>query len=453
MYAIIDIETTGGNARFDRITEIAVFIHDGEKVVDEYITLVNPERSIPYSISMLTGITNEMVADAPRFYEVAKRLVEITTDCIFVAHNVNFDYRFIQHEFLHLGYKYDRETLCTVQLSRKILPGHASYSLGNLCRDLNITIEGRHRAGGDALATTKLFDIIISRNGGLSPKTDSQSVLKKHLHPKLDFTTIKSIPEQCGVYFFYNDKNQLIYVGKSLNIRKRVLSHLSNTKTNRASRMMAEIASIDYELTGNELIALLKESHEIKVNKPVYNRAQRRTASRFGIFQFFDPKGYSCFNIASINNDEPVASFETREQAVEQMERWCKKFELCQKLCGLYPVEGSCFYHQTGMCHGACVGLEFPFSYNMRVDAMLDALKYHSPNMAIITNGRSQNEKAVIWVENGTYLGYGYFDETTQISQLSELKDVISMYPDNRDIQNIINGFIRKQKGIKIETF
>ena len=340
-----------------------------------------------------------------------------------------------------------------MQLSRKYLLGHASYSLGNLCRDLNITIEGRHRAGGDALATTKLFDIIIAANGGTPPVPDSQQISKKHLHPKLDFAAIKSIPDTCGVYYFYNDKNELIYVGKSLNIRKRVLSHLSNTKTNRASRMMVEIATIDYELTGNELIALLKESHEIKANKPLYNRAQRRTMDRFGIYLFTNDKGYNCFTITAANKDEPIATFETREQAVEQLERWCKKFELCQKLCGLYPVEGSCFYHQTGMCHGACVGLEFPFSYNMRVDAMLDAIKYFSPNMAIITNGRTNSEKAVIWVENGTYLGYGYFDETTQISQLSELKDVISIYPDNRDIRNIINGFIRKQKGIRIETF
>ena len=161
MYAIIDIETTGGNPKTDKITEIAVLVHDGQKIIREYSTLINPECRIPYHISALTGITNEMVANAPKFYEIARELVELTRDTFFVAHNVAFDYGFIRSEFQRLGYEYKRDQLCTVRLSRKIIPGHKSYSLGRLCDDLGIHINGRHRAMGDATATALLFDHLM----------------------------------------------------------------------------------------------------------------------------------------------------------------------------------------------------------------------------------------------------------------------------------------------------
>lgn len=166
MYAVIDIETSGGRAQVDKITEIAIYIHDGEKIVDEFSTLINPETYIPPFITRLTGINNEMVTSAPKFYEVAKRIVLMTEGHLFVAHNASFDYRFIQEEFKRLGYNYQRQTMCTVQMSRKIIPGMDSYSLGNLCQNLGITINNRHRAAGDALATTKLLELLIEKTQG-----------------------------------------------------------------------------------------------------------------------------------------------------------------------------------------------------------------------------------------------------------------------------------------------
>jgi len=161
MYAVVDIETSGGRAQIDRITEIAIYIHDGDKIVDEFSTLINPETFIPPFITRLTGIDNEMVANAPKFYEVAKKIVLMTEGCHFVAHNAPFDYRFIQEEFKRLGYNYQRQTLCTVRMSRKIIPGMGSYSLGNLCQNLGIEINNRHRAAGDALATSKLLKLLL----------------------------------------------------------------------------------------------------------------------------------------------------------------------------------------------------------------------------------------------------------------------------------------------------
>ena len=163
MYAIIDIETTGQSYSNGKITEIAIFIHDGFRITDSFTSLINPECYIPGFITNLTGIDNEMVKNAPKFYEIARKIVEITQDKVFVAHNVSFDYKFIQEEFRRLGYDYQRKTLCTVRMGRKFIPGHRSYSLGKLCGELDISINGRHRAAGDALATVKLFELILAR--------------------------------------------------------------------------------------------------------------------------------------------------------------------------------------------------------------------------------------------------------------------------------------------------
>jgi DNA polymerase-3 subunit epsilon len=196
MYAIIDIETTGGSARIERITEIAIYLHDGNKITEEFVSLVNPERNIPYFITNLTGITNEMVDDAPHFYEIAKKIIELTEGRTFVAHNARFDYSFIRQEYKSLGYNFKRNILDTVALSRKLLPGHKSYSLGNICNDLSISINGRHRAAGDALATVKLLEILIARdiedNGSGASLMKNTRVSK--LNPKLNITKIESIP-------------------------------------------------------------------------------------------------------------------------------------------------------------------------------------------------------------------------------------------------------------------
>jgi DNA polymerase-3 subunit epsilon len=322
MYAIIDIETTGGSAQLEKITEIAVYLHDGNEITGEFISLVNPERNIPYFITNLTGITNEMVENAPRFYEIAKKIIELTEGRTFVAHNARFDYSFVRQEYKSLGFNFKRNILDTVALSRKILPGHKSYSLGNICKDLNITINGRHRAAGDALATVKLLEILIARdievNGNRSSLLKNTKVSK--LNPKLNLNKIDSIPDEPGIYYFYNEKGDLIYIGKSRNLQQRISTHLSNNSTNRAIEMRDLIADIDWVTTGSELIALLKESFEIKFNKPVYNRAQRRTGFQWGIFNFTDQNGYLNYRYGQINDDEvPVSVFTSKEKTKSKL--------------------------------------------------------------------------------------------------------------------------------------
>ena len=278
MYAILDVETTGLSAAGEKITEIAIFIHDGNQVVDSFESLINPEKKIPYRIVQMTGITNQIVADAPRFYEVAKKIVEFTEDKVIVGHNVKFDYSFLRHEFKSLGYDYKRETLDTVKLSRKLIPGRRSYSLGRLCKDLGINNHARHRAGGDAFATTQLFELLLEID------IDLVKLKTNGIRSDRNKSLVEGLPKTPGVYYFANADGELIYVGKSINIHDRVLSHLNNNLHKKAVEMKDAIAHVSFELTGNELVALLLESAEIKRHQPLYNRQQRRTFYNYGLY-------------------------------------------------------------------------------------------------------------------------------------------------------------------------
>jgi DNA polymerase-3 subunit epsilon len=456
MYAIIDIETTGGSPKTDKITEIAVLLHDGQRIVREYTTLINPECKIPHHISLLTGITNEMVTDAPKFHEIARDLVEITEETAFVAHNVSFDYSFIRSEFRRLGYNFKRDQLCTVRLSRKLIPGHRSYSLGRLCSALNIPVTDRHRAMGDALATAKLFDLLLLINSRSNyDLIGNPSGLSPELHPDLDLSLFKKLPEEPGIYYFYNGQSELIYIGKSKNIKARVLSHFSNNATFRAIQMRAEIAHIGWETTGSELIALLRESHEIKIHKPLYNRKQRRSLFQYGLFSCADSKGYIRFQIEKTSGYEelPLVSFTTKAEARSFIISVVNKFNLCQKLCGLYPSGDHCFHYEIGVCKGACAGKESPENYNHRAMQVIRRYKTGLQNILIIDTGRHMDEKAAVKIENGKYIGFGYFAQQFAGNGLAIINECIKVYPDNNEIQQIISRYLRKNSVEKLVYF
>jgi DNA polymerase III subunit epsilon len=455
MYAIVDIETTGGSPNTERITEIAIILYDGEKVIKEYSTLINPEREIPYYITSLTGITNEMVAKAPRFYEVAREIVELTEDRIFVAHNASFDYSFIRSEFKQLGYEFKRDRLCTVRLSRKLIPGLKSYSLGNLCDSLHIRIKNRHRASGDALATARLFDYLIRLEKSSKLFENMDETLFKGLHPDFDKKQLLSIPEETGVYYFLNEHNDIIYIGKSTNLHKRVLSHLSNNSSQRSMHMKENIVTVSVDTTGSELVALLKESDEIKHYKPLYNRAQRWSVFTYGLFAYTNTNGYTCFKIDRNTEKSglPISCFKSLREAREEMHRQVQINQLCQKLSGLYESAGACFYYALNDCRGACIQKEDPASYNQRAQNVFDAFSYDRENFYIIDRGRNEEEKSVIKIENGRFVGFGHFPVYTEMQHLSGLDEYIRHYNDNRDIQRIIITYLRHKKVEKIIRF
>jgi DNA polymerase-3 subunit epsilon len=453
MYAIIDIETTGGSHKNEKITEIAIFVHDGTKVVDEFSTLINPEKNIPYFITGLTGITNEMVADAPKFYEVAKRIVELTENCVFVGHNVNFDYHFVREEFNHLGYDYTREVLCTVKMSRKLIPGKRSYSLGNLCDDLGITINDRHRASGDALATVKLFELLQNVNQGpLNGSKKDMILSQKDLHPLLDYSLIQKLPHEAGIYSFHNEKGDIIYIGKSNDIRDRVISHFNNTSTKKALTMRSQIADIGYETTGSELIALLLESFQIKKHKPLYNRAQRRSLNHYGLYTYIDSAGYIRFFIDKNSGSDasPLVSFNSPIEARQFLLLLIQKYTLCQKLSGLYESQGACFHYQINECKGACIGHEDAFAYNQRAENVIHNFEYDEDSFFILDHGRNASEHAVIQISHGKYLGLGFLNNDLPYEHSAELSNCIKNYPDNREVQQIIKSYLKKHPGIKI---
>jgi DNA polymerase-3 subunit epsilon len=441
MYAIIDIETTGLNARKDRITEIAIFIHDGEKIVEKFESLVNPECRIPFHITALTGISNKMVAEAPHFFEVAKQIVEMTDGKTIVAHNASFDYNFIRCEFKRLLYDYSRHTLCTKKLSRKLMPGIQSYGLGNLARILNIQNPARHRAAGDALTTVHLFEHLLKIENHL------ENIPLKGLNSNLSLEEIKKLPEAPGVYYFHDENDSIIYIGKSVNIKSRVMSHLSNNDHKREIEMRERTASVTYELTGSDLVASLLESDEIKKHKPVFNRSLRRSSFQYGLFSYTGQDGFIHLGVEQIKGDRlPLTSYSSRKEGVTHLQRLLDEFNLCQKLCGLYSSNGGCFDHHMGICRGACVGTESPASYNDRVIDAISKYTYRNKNFFIVDDGRFAHECSVVKVENGRYVGFGYVELDNIEGNAGVLHDIIKPFEDNRDAHVIIRGYLRKNQ-------
>jgi len=452
VYTIIDIETTGLSPDRERITEIAVYVYDGKKIVDKFVSLVNPERSIPYFITRMTGITNEMVEEAPKFYEIAKKIIEITENRIFVAHNVEFDYRFIKSEFASLGYEFKRNKLCTVKLSKKIIPGKRSYSLGKLTSQLGIEIENRHRAAGDALATVKLFELLLKEDAKSKPLIEEMTYHSvKNLHPDFNKKILDELPEKVGVYYFFDENNKLIYVGKSKNIRSRVMQHLNNNSTNKAIEMKNNIVDVSYEVTGSELVALLFESSEIKKHVPKYNRSQRRTSFHHGLYSSEDENGYINFELRkNTGKDIPITSFNNVPSAKNFMEQLREKHTLCQKLCGQYKSDSACFHHSIKECNGACVQQESVKEYNQRASDAIKSMEYRHKNFLIIDKGRERNERSIIHINKGSYQGFGYADMEFASNNFELLLDSVKPYQDNRDIQIIIKGYLDRNKVEKI---
>lgn len=455
-YAIVDIETTGGRASRDKITEIAVVIHDGHNVVDSFESLVNPECYIPHGITQLTGITQEMVADAPKFYEIAKQFVEITEGAIFVAHNVRFDYGFIREEFARLGYTYSRRQLCTVRLSRKSFPGLPSYSLGNLIRHFRIQVNDRHRAMADVMATVQLFERILDQE-----KSEQEikhmvnlGIRESKLPKNLSIEKIHALPEDCGVYYLHDEQGQVVYVGKSINIRKRIAEHFAD-QTEKARKLQEKVHDISYELTGSELLALLLESFEIKRLSPPVNRAQRMRKFPFVIHYYYNEAGYLCFEMARVAARERkklqlVSEYPTMSRAKSRLEYIFREYELCARFCQLDSSRGPCFHFHLQQCKGACAGIEPTEGYNERAKEALERLStIFEQDFFILDHGRHRDEYAVVHIQDGAYRGYGYVGQEDNLS-ITNLRDAIKSYPSSPETTRIIQRYLHQNPKVKI---
>ena len=278
MFAIIDLETTGGSVENEAITEIAIYKYDGNRLVDQFISMVNPQRPIQPFVVKLTGISNKMLKKAPKFYEIAKRIVEITEGCTLVAHNADFDYRVLKKEFARLGYSYERPRICTVKLSRKLIPGQKSYSLGKLCRSLHIPVTDRHRASGDALATLELFKLLQNKNRNLNEAVETDKKIQHKIQPKI-LKILDNLPEKKGILYLYNAKDELIAVLQTSNIKRKLNSIYLKTNP-KSIQLQRSIDRVEYELLSGSFIGKIITWHNRYINNLEFSPCTKRNFNK-----------------------------------------------------------------------------------------------------------------------------------------------------------------------------
>ena len=446
MFAIVDIETTGGHASASAITEIAIAIHDGEKIVDFFETLVNPQMPIPRFIQTLTGISNSMISQAPFFEEVAPKIFSLLHDKIFVAHNVNFDYSFVKHQLSQKGYELDCKKLCTIRLARKLLPGHKSYSLGNICRSLNIGVEQRHRAGGDTLATVKLFERILQKDVDGELKTMLKGKSKEQfLPPHLSVDKITQLPPRPGVYYFHNQKGKIVYVGKAKDLRKRVTSHFSNNKTGKQKQdFIREIHNVSFQPCGSELMAFILESIEIKRLWPMYNRSLKGFQQMYGLYVYEDARGYMRLVIDKLKKQlSPVFTFNILLDGIHLLKQLIHEFDLCEKLCFIDKTQGESLADTLASDE-----------YNSRVLKAIHHVKSSLPSFALIENDYSINQddkQGIILMEKGRFFGMGYVSPNSTFSHIEELKKQLTQYPESEYIHGLMYKYASKFPQKRIE--
>lgn len=454
MYSIVDIETTGNGIKGNRITEISIFKFDGQEIVGEYTTLVNPESEIPFFITRLTGIDDSMVRNAPKWRHIAQKVLEMTADTIFVAHSVNFDYNVIKHEFQKMDIPFSRKKLCTVRLSRKLIPELNSYSLGKLCSSLNIPLTDRHRARGDAHATVLLFQKLLGAEG-------SEEVFKTFLNarsqeatlpPALPKEVFGKLPNSPGIYYFKNANGQIIYIGKAINIKKRVLGHFYD-KTTKEILMCKETFDIDFELSGSELVALLMESAAIKQHYPKYNLSQKNNPKEFAIFCYEDRNGILHLahnNIRSV--PDPIVSFNTITECRSFLEKLCHAHKLCPKFCHLQENTVSCSHYSLDSCEGICRGNESKEAYNKKVERVIREARERNQNFMITEKGRHPDEEAFVLVSDGQYRGFGFIDKSEQVNSVTELENYLELRKENIETKRILSQYLKKypNKGIPL---
>jgi DNA polymerase-3 subunit epsilon len=424
LYSILDVETTGGKFNEEGITEIAIYRFDGEKIVDQFVSLINPEIPIQPFVQQLTGINDKMLINAPKFYQIAKRILEITENSILVAHNSSFDYRMLKIEFERLGYKFYISQLCTVKLSKKIIPDLKSYKLGNLVKNLGIPISNRHRASGDALATVELFKLLLLKDNekvivnSLITETKPSS---KNKWQKL----INKLPNDVGIYYFHDQNGKIIYIGKSNNIKNRVNQHLTG-KSKKSLNIQLEAFDITFERTGSELIALLKENTEIKKHKPKFNKLLKKIIKKFclEICENLDGDKYLriCHYDDTVNYLECYSSLKT---ANNRLEFFKKKYELSDSIK----------------------------KNNTNINLLIKDLSYKFKNMLLIDKGRDIDEKSVIVVKNNNYIGYGFFTLNHQISNFEVLDSLIVKNEYIENSKEVILKYLKKYKIEKLINF
>ncbi|NAY90722.1 GIY-YIG nuclease family protein [Muricauda sp. JGD-17] len=446
MYAILDIESTGGKYNEEGIMEIAIHKFDGRQVVDKFMSLVNPEREIQPFVTKLTGINNKMLRSAPKFHEVAKRIVEITEGATLVAHNAQFDYRILRTEFRRLGYDFRRKTLCTVDLSKKLLPDAESHSLGKLVRSLGIPMSDRHRANGDAIATLKLFKLLLGKD---TSKDILKEVVREAEHGELSpnqLDIISELPAETGVYYMHDKDGEIIFLGKTTNIKKRVNQHFTNLGV-LARKLQKQTKKVSYELTGSELVAILKEYEELRKNRPRHNNIAKKKL--FSHTLNFSSNGKP-HRVAEIIKSQFLEAerigFNGVPSAMSFLKRVSKEFAICPSSFGL---QDSCF-HKESPCTAGCSDIQDAAKYNQKIHAVLQKYSIRNKNMVLLDKGRETGEKGLVLIKNGKLKGFGFMELNHQINNIHILESIITPMSGDENTTFIIESYLRKNHRLKV---
>ena len=447
LYAIVDIETTGGYAAANGITEIAIRITDGSRILQKFETLINPVYSIPKYVQSLTGITDEMVRGERVIGDIAGELYDLLYDKVFVAHNVNFDYSFVKYHLGESGYHLNCKKLCTIRYGRQVIPGLKSYGLGNFCRAVGIDIENRHRAGGDADATTILFHHLLENdkdnhlNTLLKGKAKEQSI-----PPNLPIEYISKIPRCPGVYYFHDKRGKIIYVGKAKNLYKRVSSHFTNNKPNHQKQeFLRKIHRITFKECATELIAFILENVEIKKLWPSENRSQKKFEHAYGLYTFEDRNGFLRLAIDKKKiNLSPLYTFNLLVEGHNLLRNLSTQFNLCPKLCYLQKDQAECAGKKDGRCTGACDQDELKESYNARVQKCLEHLHVQLPTFILKDKGILPEEDSYILMEKGRFYGMGYLKNGVNLTSLESLKTQLTPYSETDYIRGLVYQHVNR---------
>lgn len=457
--AFVDVETTGTSLTRDRIIEIGVVRVEDGKVVDRFQSLLNPDTHVPTEIEALTGIASNDLVNAPHFTSIRKDLYSILDGCVFSAHNVRFDYGFVRSEFAREDVTYRAKNLCTVKLSRTLFPRHKHHNLDSLIERFDFSCPSRHRALDDAWVCWQFYEKLGSLFEVNKLEQAIARVMKRPSLPiNLSEETLESLPEGPGVYLFYGKDGMPLYVGKSVNIRERVLSHFATDHSSSTEMKIAQqIHSIETIPTNGELGALFKEAQLVKSLQPLYNRQLRRARKmilgKMAPSKYQAPSSYFSVTLEEVDQIDPaeldqiIGVFKSQQQARQFLWQQVKDHKLCPKLLGLEKGKGACFGYRLGKCSGGCLGKENPALYNGRLTIALAKGKLRrwpfTGPIAIEERLDDDHVEEHI-IDQWCYLG-SRTSETQELSQ--EIKFDLDTY-------KILNRFLKaeKNRALKLTT-
>ena len=439
MFAVVDLETTGGNPGTDKIIEIAIFIHDGVQIRKEFSSLVNPEVPIPSFISRLTGITDAMVSGAPFFSDIAGDVANLLGENIFVAHNVQFDYNFLSHALSREGHLYENRMLCTCKTSRILLPGFPSYSLSKLCGSLAIELNGAHRAAADAKATAKVLDLLITRSGGILESYFSRKE-KRENRSKIPDEQLELLPGKTGGLLFYDENRNVVFITKAGNVRKKAWWIMKRLHTRRFAGLSELAVSVDYIATGSDLLAAIRETELILQLNPCFNRRLNSRDSRVSLYEKINSHGYLviekgpyCPEVAS------AATYAGEAEASKRLKRTYEEFGLRPE-SELNPVAGNSVN-------------ELPEIYNRRASMAVESLQGSMKNYIITGRGPKADTCSMIVIKRGTYAGYLFADSNESYLQVEDLLSVMQQGTDHPVIFKTILNHVSQGKYQQIINF